>query len=82
MKVIKRLLPAVCATLLAAPQVQAGNGEVTLIHMGDIHGHMVPRDNVRSDTTGRLEGGLARMYTKVKQLRNDATYRALFAKAF
>ncbi len=77
MKAIKRLLPAVCATLLAAPQVQAGNGDVTLIHMGDIHGHMVPRANVRSDTTGRMEGGLARMYTKVKQLRKEATYNNL-----
>ena len=74
MKVIKQLLPALCATLLAAPQVQAGDGEITLIHMGDVHGHMVPRANVRSDTTGRMEGGLARMYTKIKQLRKDATY--------
>ncbi len=74
MKFNKKLVPALFATLVAAPQVQAGDGEVTLIHMGDVHGHMVPRANVRSDTTGRKEGGLARMYTKVKELRKDATY--------
>jgi len=74
MKFNRRLIPTLFAALIAAPQVQAGDGGITLIHMGDVHGHMVPRANVRSDTTGRMEGGLARMYTKVKQLRKDATY--------
>lgn len=45
--------------------------EVTLIHIGDIHGHTTPRDNVRSDGVGRKEGGLARMYTKIKQIRSE-----------
>lgn len=48
------------------------SGTVTLIHAGDIHGHLVPRPNVRSDGTGKLEGGLARMYTVIKQVRANS----------
>ncbi len=47
-----------------------GNQEITIIHTGDFHGHLVPRPNVRSDSTGRMEGGLARMHKKIEQLRH------------
>ena len=53
---------AVVALALTSRAVLAGSGEVTLVHTGDIHGHMVPRPNVRSDGNGQLEGGLARLY--------------------
>lgn len=47
--------------------------QLTLIHIGDIHGHMVPRPNLRSDAHGhKREGGLARMYTKIQDIRNHA----------
>ncbi|TCV89046.1 bifunctional metallophosphatase/5'-nucleotidase [Sulfurirhabdus autotrophica] len=59
----------------AVSPVQAGSGSVTLIQTGDIHGHLLPRPNLRSDATGRyLEGGMARMYTQIKALRSEATY--------
>ncbi|MDH5546082.1 MAG: bifunctional metallophosphatase/5'-nucleotidase [Gammaproteobacteria bacterium] len=45
--------------------------EITLIHMGDLHGHTTPRPNLRSDGDGRMEGGLARMYTKIKRIREN-----------
>lgn len=59
------VLPAVCAP------AHAGDGKVTLIHTGDFHGHLVPRPNLRSDGSGRMEGGLARVYAKIKEIRKD-----------
>jgi len=43
--------------------------DVTLIHIGDIHGHTTPRPNLRSDGNGGMEGGLARMYTKIHEIK-------------
>ena len=45
--------------------------EITLIHMGDLHGHTIPRPNLRSDGDGRMEGGLARMFTVINKIRDD-----------
>ena len=46
---------------------------VSLIHMGDVHGHMVERPNTRNDRHdggGSLTvGGLARMYTRIDEIR-------------
>jgi 2',3'-cyclic-nucleotide 2'-phosphodiesterase (5'-nucleotidase family) len=50
---------------------QAGDGSITLIHTGDFHGHLVPRPNLRSDSNGRMEGGLARVATVVKRIRAE-----------
>lgn len=59
------------------PATSGGSGEVTLIQTGDIHGHLVPRPNLRSDALGyrgvSMEGGVARMYTVIKALRALAT---------
>ncbi|MBT9567953.1 MAG: 5'-nucleotidase C-terminal domain-containing protein [Thiobacillus sp.] len=67
--------------MLSAQAVLADTGSdsqdqvehLTLIHIGDIHGHLVPRPNLRSDAQGnRPEGGLARMYTVIQKIRNHA----------
>jgi sulfur-oxidizing protein SoxB len=50
--------------LLSSP---VRGAEITLIHMGDLHGHMVPRPSVGGSAT---EGGLARMYTKISEIRS------------
>lgn len=42
---------------------------ITMLQMGDVHGHLVPRPNLRRDGMGDTEGGLARMYTRIKQIR-------------
>ena len=43
--------------------------ELTIIHTGDFHGHLIPRANIRSDGDGSLEGGLARVAAKINQIR-------------
>ncbi len=63
------------ASLISAPALATGgSGPVILIHIGDIHGHLLPRPNLRSDAVeDSLEGGVARMYTKIKQIRTYST---------
>lgn len=56
-------------TLSAVSLAHAGSGEVTFIHMGDLHGHLIPHPNVRSDGNGQSEGGLARIYTLIEDIR-------------
>lgn len=44
---------------------------IRFIHVGDLHGHLVPRPHVRADGTGSTEGGQARMATLVASLREQ-----------
>lgn len=45
--------------------------QITIIHTGDFHGHLMPRPNLRStaDYPGQMVGGLARVATKIKQIK-------------
>jgi len=45
--------------------------DLTFIHIGDLHGHLVPRPSLRGDGPGGHEGGLARMATLIKQIRAE-----------
>lgn len=75
----KMILLGLCGSLLLSPVVRADHDEddddeqeVVLIHTGDFHGHLIPRPNVRSDTAGHgPEGGLARIYSKIKEIRRE-----------
>jgi S-sulfosulfanyl-L-cysteine sulfohydrolase len=54
--------------LLTSSAVSAA--DITLIHMGDVHGHLVPRPaGERGDARGKTEGGLARMATRISEIR-------------
>ena len=59
-----------CSAMWILPSEGA---ELTLIHMGDVHGHLTPRPTARGETMGKTEGGLARMYTKINEIR-DTTH--------
>ena len=64
------------AALSCAFNANAGGSsteKITLIHIGDTHGQIEPAVNVRSDNHNKdLEGGLARMFTLVKKIRDIA----------
>lgn len=49
----------------------ANAGSVTFIHTGDFHGDLLPHVNLRADSTGRPEGGLARVYTAISRIRAE-----------
>src|SRR5215470_19081431 len=57
------------AIMLGALMAPAAAAEVTLIHMGDVHGHMMPRPTLNGKTPGSTEGGLARMFTTINEIR-------------
>jgi len=79
-KLLRRLSISLFAlTVTSMSTAYAGKGdhhdneqELTLIHIGDIHGHLIPRPHLRSDGNGELQGGLARLYTKIKQIREKS----------
>lgn len=51
---------------------------ITFVQIGDIHGHMIPRPRLRSDGKVGDEGGLARLYTKIQQIRDEKKNVVLF----
>ncbi|MBI3776013.1 MAG: 5'-nucleotidase C-terminal domain-containing protein, partial [Gammaproteobacteria bacterium] len=59
----------VFGSVWVSPPLYAGDDQITLIHTGDFHGHLVARPNMRSDGTGKKEGGLARIAAQIKKIR-------------
>ncbi len=62
----------IAGSVLTSTSILAGDDQITLIHTGDFHGHLVARPNLRSDGSGKKEGGLARIAAKIKTLRAGA----------
>lgn len=52
--------------------------KLTLLQMGDIHGHMIPRAHLRNDGNGAMLGGLAYMYSKIQEIRAKNPNTLLF----
>src|SRR5262245_53597173 len=65
-----QLLKLVLAGFAALYLLPAGAAELTLIHMGDLHGHLMPRPSIRSTGSPKTEGGLARMFSKIVEIRS------------
>ncbi len=63
----------ISAFILVPLSVMAGDGNVTFIHMGDIHGHLITRPNFRKGTPdyGKQVGGLAYLYAQIKKIRQQ-----------
>ena len=73
--VLAGLCAAGARTQQAAPAAKRADGVVTLIHIGDIHGHLVSRPDALG--AGRAVGGVARMATVVERIRRERGGRAL-----
>ncbi|NOT17592.1 MAG: hypothetical protein HOP20_05940 [Sulfuriferula sp.] len=72
---LKTKIISICIATLIAPVSAnaAGSGDVTFIHMGDLHGHLIPRPNMREGDPdqGQMMGGLAYVYDQVKKIRKE-----------
>ena len=64
-----RKLSIALAMLLGALVTPAVGAEVTFIHMGDVHGHLMPRPSLSGKNQASTEGGLARMFTAINDIR-------------
>ena len=72
MKPNQRLALSACALAISLASAPSwADTKITLIHTGDFHGHLIPRPNMRSDSTGSMEGGLARVATVVNRWREE-----------
>ena len=68
-RVLTRSLTIMFISFLSMSITPGYAAEITIIHMGDLHGHLVPRPTIHGKTTARTEGGLARMYTTISEIR-------------
>jgi len=66
------LLSVTMASFVLAPQSEASEkkNEITIIHVSDVHGHMLPHDeNFFSAGNRENAGGVARLATQIKEIR-------------
>jgi sulfur-oxidizing protein SoxB len=58
-------------------QQQPGEKSITFIQVGDIHGHLIPRPNLRPGESGKTQGGLARLYSVIQEIRGRREHSIL-----
>lgn len=68
-----KLLYTFLLATFAIPAVSMADDDekrkVYIMHSGDLHGDLISHPNARADSTGKLEGGLARAATVIKKLK-------------
>ncbi len=80
----KAMSPRICAAvallvmLMVAVSTTMAATRITLMQMGDVHGHLQPLPNLRSDGIGLEEGGLARLYSRIIAIRASSANHLLF----
>lgn len=63
------VLAIVIVSAVDAMQIKSSETTINFVHIGDIHGHLIPRAHIREDGNGMKQGGLARVYTLIKEMR-------------
>lgn len=56
---------------LLATSVVASKVTLNFAHMGDLHGHLIPRDHVTAGDERVRQGGLAYLYTAIEDIRKE-----------
>ncbi|MGN7611939.1 bifunctional metallophosphatase/5'-nucleotidase [Magnetococcales bacterium HHB-1] len=77
---MKKTLCTLISLLLLSSITYADQAkELTIIHLGDLHGHLIPRPNMRIDDPdfGQKVGGLAYVYDQIKKIRQKHQHTLL-----
>lgn len=79
-KIAITLLSGIVITICLSLSTAATAQKITLIHIGDLHGHLIPRPQIRDDmvtTTAYQVGGLAYVYSVIKAIRTKQKHTLL-----
>lgn len=65
------LLGLAVVSATATARAGGNSGNLTLIHLSDVHGHMAPHTEVFDGVVHYNSGGLAKLATKINQIRGE-----------
>lgn len=65
------LLGLAVASATSTAWARGNSGNLTLIHLSDVHGHMAPHTEVFDDVVHYNSGGVAKLATKINQIRGE-----------
>lgn len=77
LKAAAMLLGLAVASATATTWAGGNSGNLTLIHLSDVHGHLAPHTDVFDGVVHYNSGGLAKLATKINQIRGETPGRNL-----